>query len=59
MSKRQIETTGIARRKLLAGGAVLAGSAASAALPTASAGAADDNLPPHAPAWMKEQRATQ
>jgi hypothetical protein len=47
----------MARRKLLAGGVVLAGSAASAVSPTASAGAADDNLPPHAPAWMKEQGA--
>ena len=55
MSKRQPEKTSIARRKLLAGGVVLAGSAASAALSTASAGAADDNLPPHVPAWMKEQ----
>ena len=57
MSKRRPEKTSIARRKLLAGGVVLAGSAASAALPTASAGAADDNLPPHVPAWMKEQGA--
>ena len=57
MSKRQPEKTSIARRKLLAGGVVLAGSAASAALSTASAGAADDNLPPHVPAWMKEQGA--
>ena len=57
MSKRQPEKTSIARRKLLAGGVVLAGSAASAALSTAYAGAADDNLPPHVPAWMKEQGA--
>ena len=57
MSNRRPEKTSIARRKLLAGGVVLAGSAASAALSTASAGAADDNLPPHVPAWMKEQGA--
>jgi sulfane dehydrogenase subunit SoxC len=57
MSKRQPEKTSIARRKLLAGGVVLAGSAASAALSTASAGAADNNLPPRVPAWMKEQGA--
>jgi sulfane dehydrogenase subunit SoxC len=57
MSKRQPEKTSIARRKLLAGGVVLAGSAALAALPTASASAADDNLPPNVPAWMKEQGA--
>ena len=57
MSKRQPEKTSVARRKLLAGGVVLAGSAASAALSTASAGAADDNLPPRVPVWMKEQGA--
>ena len=46
MSKRQPEKTGIARRKLLAGGVVLAGNAVSAlrpqrlpALPTGSAAA--------------------
>jgi sulfane dehydrogenase subunit SoxC len=57
MSKRQPEKTRIARRKLLAGGVVLAGNAASAALPTASTGAADENLPPDVPAWMNEQGA--
>jgi sulfane dehydrogenase subunit SoxC len=57
MSKRQPEKTGIARRKLLAGGVALAGSAASVALPAGSAGAADDNLPPQVPSWMKEQGA--
>jgi hypothetical protein len=57
MSKRQPEKTSIARRELLARGVMLAGSAASAAFPTASAGAADENLPPHVPSWMKEQGA--
>ena len=57
MSKRQTEKTGIARRKLLAGGVVLAGSAVFGAPPTASAGAADENLPPYVPTWMKEQGA--
>ena len=55
MSKRQPEKTSIARRKLLAGGVVLAGSAAFGAPPTASAGAADENLPPYVPAWMRNQ----
>ena len=57
MSKRQPEKTSIARREVLARGVMLAGSAASAAFPTASAGAADENLPPHVPSWMKEQGA--
>ncbi len=48
----------IARRKFLAGGAALASSAASAALSATPAGAAaDDNLPPRVPEWMKEQGA--
>src|SRR5579863_2851550 len=57
MTKRQSEKTSIARRKLLAGGVVLAGGAASAVLHAASAIAADDNLPPNVPGWMKEQGA--
>src|ERR1700733_11363514 len=55
MSRRKPEKTRIARRKLLTGGVVLAGGAASAALTAARA--VDDNLPPHLPAWMKEQGA--
>src|SRR5580704_7343915 len=55
MSRRKPEKTRIARRNLLTGGVVLAGGVASAALTAARA--ADDNLPPHLPAWMKEQGA--
>jgi len=57
MSTKPPETKKIARRKFLTGGAALASGAASAALSTTPAIAADDNLPPHVPAWMKEQGA--
>jgi sulfane dehydrogenase subunit SoxC len=58
MARKHRTETGIGRRTFLAGGAALAGSAASTALPAAPAGAGPgDNLPPNVPEWMKEQGA--
>jgi sulfane dehydrogenase subunit SoxC len=51
-----VKTDKIGRRSFLAAGAVLAGSGAAVMLPTGRlAAAADNNLPPNVPSWMKEQ----
>jgi hypothetical protein len=57
MSKRQPEKISMARRKLLAGGVMLAGSAASAVSPQRLPALPTTICPPHGPAWMKEQGA--
>jgi sulfane dehydrogenase subunit SoxC len=57
MSKKPPEKVTVARRKFLAGSAAFGAAAASAAMPPATAKAADGNLQPNVPEWMKEQGA--